>query len=826
MKVPKISTSILLTLVFVCLFLDKIGAQSDSQPNKNKTSKSVHPPQKTKNKAIDFFTQSKVKFQDRLLSAQQKDKVNQLYKMAKDIEENLKILDTNKITRQLTNIESLYKIAAKDIFTSSGHSASVRNLTTTKFLLVEISKKLEGTAKELSSYQLNLNRLRKSIDSLSLDSILFILPKDSIMLLNYEKNFKTVVEYLFPLDSLLNASIIKISNIDKRASVLRNILQFNIQLIELYQADRYSTFVKQDLPILFSGNANYKPIGEIIHASFEKAAYLCQFYFQNHFLTLVILLFIILILYYSFKHLSKKILKAQWVSSVDARHVIILNPFLSASILVLTIGQFFLGVTPFIISATIWVLLSMILLFIKPNSKTFINYRFYLLFFFLFLLVALSNIILEPSSYDVAFVFCISLFSLIISFQFIRKNKKVYNSLFLVKFTLILFVCIESITLIAISLGRYNLSKMFLVSGFNTILSSIFLYLSYKFILKALMLYSRFVNIYDNQNLFYKLKLLNETKPWIIKSIFSFIWLSLFFRNFFLSILLNDTATKLIQTERTIGKYTFTFESILTFISILFFSSILSKLISILGSSSNNYIGGPIQKKGGIGNWLLLLRLCIIMIGTILAFAATGIPMDRMTIILGSLGVGIGFGLQSIVGNLISGVILAFERPIEIGDQIELAGITGRIKEIGIRSSKMISMDGAEIIIPNNDLLSQHVINWTLSNNQRRIEIIIGVKYGTDLTKAKQILENTLISNNRIEKNPAPTALLHQFNSSSIDFRLLFWSDISDWQIIKSEIILGIDKAFREAGIEIPFPQQDIYIKQFPEKESGEPKQN
>jgi small-conductance mechanosensitive channel len=270
-----------------------------------------------------------------------------------------------------------------------------------------------------------------------------------------------------------------------------------------------------------------------------------------------------------------------------------------------------------------------------------------------------------------------------------------------------------------------------------------------------------------------------------------------------------------LAEERTIGKFSFTYEAIGVFFLILVLTAITSKLVSfIAGEPTDKNIAA---KKSGVRNSLLLLRLSIMIIGVLLAFASSGIPMDRITIIIGSLSLGIGFGLQTIVNNLISGVILAVERPVEIGDQVEVAGKTGRISEIGIRSSKLISYDGAEIIIPNGDMLNQHVINWTLTNNQRRVELVVGVRYGTDLNKAKQILEIILKANKRILSTPEPLALLHQFNNSSIDLRVLFWCDVNYWIDIKSEIILAIDKAFKDAGIEIPFPQQDIYIRELPD---------
>ena len=129
----------------------------------------------------------------------------------------------------------------------------------------------------------------------------------------------------------------------------------------------------------------------------------------------------------------------------------------------------------------------------------------------------------------------------------------------------------------------------------------------------------------------------------------------------------------------------------------------------------------------------------MITVGFFLAVSASKFPLDKITIIISAFGIGIGFGLQNIVNNLVSGLILAFEKPIQIGDIIEVDTRSGTIKEIGIRSSKLATSDGAEVIIPNGDLISHHVINWTLSNTNRRVELIVGVAYGSDIEKVKAL---------------------------------------------------------------------------------------
>jgi small-conductance mechanosensitive channel len=211
----------------------------------------------------------------------------------------------------------------------------------------------------------------------------------------------------------------------------------------------------------------------------------------------------------------------------------------------------------------------------------------------------------------------------------------------------------------------------------------------------------------------------------------------------------------------------------------------------------------------------LLVKITLMGLGIMLAFGAAEIDMSQITILIGALGVGIGFGLQNIFNNLISGLILAFERPIQTGDiiQISTLNLMGEVKEIGIRASTVRTFDGAEVIVPNGNLISNEVINWTLSDQRKRQEILVGVKYGTDTAKVLEILNSVVIEQNNVLKNPAPFNIFIGFGDSSLDFRVLFWTRFDVGMGTKSAVGISIDEAFKKNGIEIPFPQRDLHLR-------------
>jgi small-conductance mechanosensitive channel len=188
--------------------------------------------------------------------------------------------------------------------------------------------------------------------------------------------------------------------------------------------------------------------------------------------------------------------------------------------------------------------------------------------------------------------------------------------------------------------------------------------------------------------------------------------------------------------------------------------------------------------------------------------------MEQFALVAGALGVGIGFGLQTIVSNFISGLILIFERPIKIGDTVEVGTLLGRVRRIGIRSSTVRTFDGAEVIVPNNDLITGQVVNWTLSDQMRRIEVKVGLAYGTDPNLVLELLMGVAIKHEKALDNPAPYALFLGFGDSSLDFALRFWTaDFENWITTASEVTVGVNDALKEAGLEIPFPQQDLHVR-------------
>jgi small-conductance mechanosensitive channel len=209
-----------------------------------------------------------------------------------------------------------------------------------------------------------------------------------------------------------------------------------------------------------------------------------------------------------------------------------------------------------------------------------------------------------------------------------------------------------------------------------------------------------------------------------------------------------------------------------------------------------------------------LTHYVILALGVILAMGASGIELSKFTVIAGAFGVGIGFGLQTVVNNFVSGLILMFERPVQVGDTIEIGPLIGIVRRIGIRASVVRTFEGAEVIVPNGDLIAGQVVNWTLSDRTRRVHVRLGVAYGTDPRQVLELIVEVARSHADVLDYPEPLALFLGFGESSLDFELRFWtSNFDNWRKIESEVTVALHDAVVAAGIEIPFPQRDLHLR-------------
>ncbi|EOZ96766.1 Potassium efflux system KefA protein [Indibacter alkaliphilus LW1] len=215
-----------------------------------------------------------------------------------------------------------------------------------------------------------------------------------------------------------------------------------------------------------------------------------------------------------------------------------------------------------------------------------------------------------------------------------------------------------------------------------------------------------------------------------------------------------------------------------------------------------------------------IVKYVIVIAGLFSILQTNGIDLSAFGILAGALGVGIGFGLQNITNNFISGLIILFEQPIKVGDRIEVGDIVGDVIRISARSTAVLTNDNISVIIPNSQFIDSQVINWSHNDRKVRFNFEVGVSYKEDPEKVKEILLEVADKNENVLKTPAPDVLFDEFDDSSLNFILRVWTSdyVNKPRVLKSQLYFEIFRRFGEENIEIPFPQRDIHIISAPEK--------
>jgi potassium efflux system protein len=725
-------------------------------------------------------------------------------------------IDTIGISKDLDNIIKWHNLAGDGVFTNKGSAQTYRNLTTTYNLLLVLRSTLIRHKTTLDNFQHKLLSFRLQIDSLGSDPNIYSFPGDSALLVHYLQKLSAVVHEVAPIDSVLKKTTADVQLLQNRVNMQVYKIASSTEEIELYQQDIYRSTFQREFANIWGPVKYERPFKEIVTYSQAKGLLTLKFYIQNNLGRISLLLMLTLMSAIYLTSLKKMYRQKTLLKKDFAGQLVLRYPTLSAIVIVWNIFQFLFASPPFIFSAILWTSSALALTIILKGFISHYWMRVWLAILLLYLLTCIDNVVLQASGEERLVMLILALTGLAISlFVIYAGHKDELKEQWIVYFIGFLGL-LEFFSITANCFGRYNFSKTLLSSGyFNVVIAIMFLW-TVRLINEGL---SLAFNVYSRQEkkLFYINFERVGDKAHPLFYIFMITgWFVLFGRNFYAYRFISGPIMDFFTSDRTIGNYTFSISTLFLFLFIMGIAVIISRIVSYFASDQHLSTAGAVKKevKTGIGSWLLLVRISIISLGVFFAFAAAGIPMDRIALVLGALGVGVGFGLQTLVNNLVSGLIIAFEKPVNVGDVVEIDDQAGTMKSVGFRSSVISTWDGADMVIPNGDMLNSHLINWTLGGNKRRMNIQLGVAYDTDLDKAAQILKSLMDADARIIKYPDPIVQFQEFNSSSIDVKLFFWvRHLNDGFPARSNLIIAISKAFKDNNIVIPFPQRDINIR-------------
>jgi len=724
--------------------------------------------------------------------------------------------DTAEISRSLPRIDSLLKFI-KGNNAVSDKSNTLRSLYVTRDILTHWEDQLSEWQTTLAGYNSRLVQIQSNLIQIKEDRALSYIPADSLLKDEYREQMqglnqkwtrmdaanRKVMREIGLLQSLVVQNYINVTNYKERVNMaLRNFGEraFSMEYPYLWQ----------------SGRKDYaQSFGTAYTKTMRTNGQLLDYFISANWSVHVWCLLIFAAFYAWIRYTKRKI----WNENEDRdtvlaqAHYIPAHPLLSALVVADLTGAFLYDHPPVIFMELMMlvVLLATGLLIRKVWQPHL--FRFWMIILTLSIVTGFSNLFLLASYTDRIIVFILGIVGACTGYfllQTIRPKEDQYPP----KTTLLIqvFIGLQSLSVLANLFGRFSLAKILMVTSLSGLWQALTLVVFVRVIMEAVFLQMEASKENDGVPTYFDFQGLQQRFKTALYVVAVVLWLILLAGNLNILDTVYDLISSILTQPRKIGETTFTFSSLIIFLIILYVASLISKAITYFFEFADFHSSSQ-TRKNKLSSSILLVKLGIFTVGFLLAIAASGIPIERITIILGALSVGIGFGLQTIVNNLVSGIILAIEKPVQIGDLIEIGTRSGTVKSMGIRASKIATSDGSEVIVPNGDLLSQHLVNWTLSDKHRRVELIIGVTYGSDLTKVMALLRGIVDTREDIMREPAAMVLIHNFGPSSVDFRILFWvPEIGNWLTLKSQVLSDIYEVFYREGIEMPFPQTDVHL--------------
>lgn len=403
----------------------------------------------------------------------------------------------------------------------------------------------------------------------------------------------------------------------------------------------------------------------------------------------------------------------------------------------------------------------------------------------------------------------ILIYALIKGRKVVLENKEQFLQVIRVfRFVSVLYIVILCFSIFANIIGMVALSNFLSKAILFSMTFGVVTFLCVKVITSLFVLIFKFRRTSNIQTLTTMVNATHQRLQPLLNYVGFFFWLYFTLQGFELYTFILEWFDNLMAIKWLLGEMTISLGGILAFVGIFVFTLIIAKMAAAIFQDEWMV---DVLPRGVAPAISLVLRIIFISIGLYAALSAAGVDLSKLGFILGALGVGIGFGLQNVVLNFVSGLILAFERPINLGDTIEVDMEMGVVTNIGVRSSNIRAYSGAEVIIPNGDLISKKVVNWTLSNRNRRSKIPMKTAPNADPEQVIELFNSIAMDHPKISAEPAPKTYFYGYGpEGNLNFALLYWTTFSDTLKTNSEIALKIFKKLKEENIQAPAPVRRI----------------
>ena len=707
------------------------------------------------------------------------------------------------IEDHLTQDESAVGLL-KERLKQSDRSLNLQNLQMYQTLLDELDKRNEACLKDLQDYDESLNEVKTQILTLRKDTVLHrIFVTDSLKAI-FKPQLTDIGKKRLAMDSLIKTNTSIINSLEARTSA--NIININ-ELTYLTDGQINSAGLKafsKERRYLWEPSAprNGKN-GMSMQRFMQTEQQLSKYYFVYTRSSRLLLLFtgVVFFFWVFFNFKSLKVRDRLDAIKAFEFNFIREKPFQISIVLILTLAPVFDLLAPSLYIELVHIILSISLaaLFFKRLPRD-IFFK-WCLFALLLIAPAILRMLGLPPRFQRWVIFFFSLASCAFGVLMYKQLKNKVGRYKILLPVGLIYIAFNFMAIVCNLFGRYTLTQIFYTTAVSAFLHAVSLIIMASMFTEALLLQIKSSRIRKHYP---------ENFDWVpvvqsIKSLFNIviflIWLTLFLVNLNIFDGLYDFTLSILTEKRTIGSLSFTFGGIVLFLLIIWFANFLQKYIAYFFGDTGD---DSLDDNKGERSKLIVTRLVLLTGGFLLAVAASGLPIDKITVVLGALGVGIGLGLQNIVSNFVSGIILIFDKTLRIGDVVELSDKKGRVKEIGIRASTLLTDDGAEIIIPNGNILSNNIINWTLTNNQMRIvlEYVISKPYNHD--EVVDIIKTSIAANENILLVKEPRILINPKTKTSSSVKIYFWcKDISQGENTQSSINAIIYDQLEAKGIDI-----------------------
>lgn len=492
-------------------------------------------------------------------------------------------------------------------------------------------------------------------------------------------------------------------------------------------------------------------------------------------------------------------------SSFEFLHLYYLNshPVLALFLVLFCLMPFFDAYAPISYIAIEHLLLLVfgtVIFYTKRDRAFFFDW---LLLVILFGVSAITYLLVSPTFFERVLMLGIHVGTMVVAYRFYQRLDRQQQYYSWIRKASMVAIIVSALAVLFNLLGRFSLAGIFGITGIFAVTQAVVLPVFIEVIIEIVLL--QIVDSRLKKGVSQSFDCSVVVKK--IKSLLFFaavlLWLIMLTSNLNIYHSISKNISEFLEATRTIGSISYKLISVTWFFAIIWMAHILQRLLTFIfgetGAETDDHTVIPKEKHSR----LLITRLLVLIGGYLLAIAASGLPVDKLTFVLGALGVGIGMGLQNVVNNFVSGIILIFDGSLKIGDQIEVSGQTGKVKEIGLRASTLSTADGAEIIIPNGTILSQNITNWTYSNDEKRVVVRFSLTgEELDANVVNEIVNTTIAAIPNVIGKRKPVILYTKVTPETCWLTVRFWSSINNADEVKSDAMLRLNKAFSEHNID------------------------